>query len=223
MGTKIRKNLLHDGFTMSQVQKFYFRGFEFNVFPGVYEPREDSFVLADAVTKLKAKTVLDMGCGTGIIGIAAALCGAKVWFVDVDERAVENAKKNTSIAGIKHATFVKSDLFERIGAARFELIAFNPPYIECAIHENVAVCGGLKGREVLDRFLAEMEHYLTPGGRVLFLQSTLNGVGKTERILQEHGFAWAIVSRLPLFFEELLVFECWPATPSRSARPVGKN
>ena len=42
-----------------------------------------------------AKTIADLGCGTGILGIGALLLGAKqVIFVDSDEKALEIAKKN---------------------------------------------------------------------------------------------------------------------------------
>ncbi len=49
---------------------------------------------------LQSKTVIDFGCGSGVLGIAAALLGAEhVWAVDVDPDAVdacnENAHKNS--------------------------------------------------------------------------------------------------------------------------------
>jgi len=53
---------------------------------------------------MKNKTVLDMGCGSGILGIAASLLGAeKCVFVDIEENAVDITKKNIRINGVDEA------------------------------------------------------------------------------------------------------------------------
>ena len=46
-------------------------------------------------------SVLDVGCGSGILGIAALLCGAKEAVgVDIDEKAVETARENAALNGV---------------------------------------------------------------------------------------------------------------------------
>lgn len=47
---------------------------------------------------VEGKSVIDVGCGSGILGIAAELCGAKsVYMCDIDKQAVEFAKKNVEL------------------------------------------------------------------------------------------------------------------------------
>ena len=58
------------------------------------------------------KDVIDVGCGSGILGIAAAICGAKsVYMCDIDEQAVEFARKNTLLNHV-NATIEKADLLQ---------------------------------------------------------------------------------------------------------------
>lgn len=58
------------------------------------------------------KSVIDVGCGSGILGIGAALTGAKsVYMCDIDENAVEFAKRNAQLNGV-NATIECADLIE---------------------------------------------------------------------------------------------------------------
>ena len=58
------------------------------------------------------KDVIDVGCGSGILGIAAKIAGAKsVYMCDIDEQAVEFARKNAELNDVD-ATIEKADLLE---------------------------------------------------------------------------------------------------------------
>ena len=51
---------------------------------------------------LQGKSVIDMGTGTGILGILAAMRGAeRVIGIEIDEAAYENAKENVTLNGVK--------------------------------------------------------------------------------------------------------------------------
>lgn len=55
---------------------------------------------------LKGKHVLDCGCGTGILGIVAAKCGAsEVVGYDIDDWSVRNALHNAELNGVKMEVF----------------------------------------------------------------------------------------------------------------------
>ncbi len=61
---------------------------------------------------VEGKDVIDVGCGSGILGIAAQICGAKsVYMCDIDEQAVEFATKNATLNNVE-ATIEKADLLE---------------------------------------------------------------------------------------------------------------
>ncbi len=58
------------------------------------------------------KDVIDVGCGSGILGIAAKICGAKsVYMCDIDEQAVEFARQNASLNHVD-AVIERADLLE---------------------------------------------------------------------------------------------------------------
>lgn len=61
---------------------------------------------------VEGKDVIDVGCGSGILGIAAKICGAKsVYMCDIDAQAVEFATKNAEFNNVV-ATIEKADLLE---------------------------------------------------------------------------------------------------------------
>lgn len=61
---------------------------------------------------VEGKDVIDVGCGSGILGIAANICGAKsVYMCDIDAQAVEFATKNAELNNVV-ATIEKADLLE---------------------------------------------------------------------------------------------------------------
>ena len=61
---------------------------------------------------VEGKDVIDVGCGSGILGIAAKICGAKsVYMCDIDAQAVEFATKNAELNNVV-ATIEKADLLQ---------------------------------------------------------------------------------------------------------------
>lgn len=74
-------------------------------------------------------TVLDVGCGYGPIGLTAATLASagSVTMVDVNERAVELARKNAEGNGIVNAEIKVSDRYENLQGRRFDVILTNPP------------------------------------------------------------------------------------------------
>ena len=195
-------------------QKFFFGNLELDIFPTVYGPREDSVLLAESISAsdVKGKSCIDIGCGSGIQSINLAMKGAaKVLAVDVNEKAVENAIHNAKKLGFdKIITAVQSDLFGNVKKDldwKYDLIVFNPPYLESESIEERELDGGKEGREVLDRFLEKAGELLNANGKIYFLQSSLNGIDETEQLLKKLGFIGKIVARKGIFFEELVVFK----------------
>ena len=167
---------------------------------GVYEPREDSFLLEESVLRYASGRFLDMGTGSGIQGIAAAKAGCDVIFSDIDERALRCAEKNARTNGVA-GEFVKSDMFENISGL-FDTIAFNPPYLIGTEGEGreLALDGGINGRTLIDRFISGFRDHLRDGGSALLLESSLNRYEDDVRAGKS-----AIVGNKRFFFEEIVV------------------
>ncbi len=70
--------------------------------------------------------VLDVGCGSGILGIAAVKLGAEsAYGVDIDETAVRTANENAAVNGVKDRfTAVAGDLVEKV-TGKYEIVVAN--------------------------------------------------------------------------------------------------
>jgi len=80
---------------------YYYKDYVFNVPDTVYEPKEDSQLLADNLQVKNGDIVLDMGCGSGIQGITASLKAKKVLSVDINPAAVKATAKNAETNNAK--------------------------------------------------------------------------------------------------------------------------
>lgn len=100
---------------------------------GVFSKREVDFgsrLLIETMDIPEDAQVLDVGCGYGPIGLAAATLAKRgeVTMVDVNERAVGIAKENAERHGIRNVRIVQSDLFEALEEEEtFDAILTNPP------------------------------------------------------------------------------------------------
>lgn len=176
----------------------------------VYDPAEDSYLLAENLGASKDDIVLDIGTGTGIQALTAAQRAKKVLAVDINPYALETAKKNAEINKIKNIEFRESNLFEKIKSIeKFNLIIFNPPYIPSDEKDLLgrAWAGGEKGRETIDKFIEQAPHHLLPGGRIMLLLSSINEPDEVIKKLEEKKLTVTITARKKLFFEELLILK----------------
>ncbi len=169
---------------------------------GVYGPREDSDLLADAVSRYAFGNMLDLGTGTGIAGITAAMNGCAVTFADINPDAVECAKANASDNKVE-GKFIVSDMFSGI-EGMFDTIAFNPPYLPSEQSDgakgDIALEGGGSGRKLINIFLSGFKEHVTSNYAVLLLESSLNDYeSDADRLGAE------IVATKRMFFEELAV------------------
>ncbi len=189
--------------------------------PDVYAPSDDTELLASAVRKLASGRVLDLGCGTGAVGIAAAKkeSVATVTCSDVNPAAVALAQKNALANGVREKMgFEVGDLFSPFPSPTvFDVIAFNPPYLPTAKEDvvigslNAAFDGGVDGRAVTSRFLAGFGGFLSQSGTVLLVQSSLSGIDESLREFRAKRFDADIISSKRFFFEELAVIRATAA------------
>lgn len=182
--------------------------------PDVYEPSDDSELMIEAARKYSFGRVLDLGCATGVFGIASAKKNevSSVVCADLNPAAVALAKRNAALNGVERKMkFTETDLFSAFQNEQFDVIGFNPPYLPTTPAErvhgtlNLAFDGGLSGRKITDKFLSQFEKHLAPGGVLVLLQSSLSGIEKTVKLLEKKGFE---VGKLPskrFFFEEICV------------------
>jgi HemK-related putative methylase len=187
-----------------------YQGMEFQICEKVYEPAEDTFLLAENLKVKKTDKVLEIGTGTGIIAIISSKKTEKVVAVDINEYAVECTRKNSDI-NQSNIDVRLGDLFDPVKDEKFDLILFNTPYLPTNEDERVddeleaAWDGGADGRVVIDRFIKELTVHLNPGGRVQLVQSSLSNIEETTGRLMEIGFDVSLTASERFFFEEVVV------------------
>ena len=178
----------------------------------MYEPREDSLMLAEQVKKYAYGVVLDIGTGSGIQALEAAKSKkvVKVYAVDIDKEVIEYCRGKTDN---KKIVFLKSDLFhvfrvdERFKNLKFDTIIFNPPYLpEEPRLKDITLDGGKEGYELICRFLNESDRFSKPKTKILLVFSSLTGKEKLEKYLFKKRFKFKELDKKHIFFEDLFVY-----------------
>lgn len=174
--------------------------------PDVYEPSEDSFLLADAALSEINKTekVLEVGCGCGIISaVIKANTQAKILGIDINPHAAKCTKDN----GIEA---IRGDLLSCING-KFDMIIFNPPYLPTGDEErtegwmNAALDGGKDGRRVIYRFLEDAGRCLVENGKILLLVSSHTGIEEVKSKLESLNYSVEDNIEERFMFEQLKV------------------
>lgn len=112
-----------------------FMGIEFEVAKDVLIPRADTETLVETVLKHLNKngaTLLDIGCGSGCVGLSIAYLNSRVCLrgVDISDSALKLSKRNAKKLGLsERAEFVKADILSDSLPGKYDVIVSNPPYI----------------------------------------------------------------------------------------------
>jgi release factor glutamine methyltransferase len=174
----------------------------------IYQPREDSYLLQKHVKDYCKGNVLEIGTGSGILALEAAKFADKVLAVDINPEAVAFVQKNVKQQNLKNVKVIESDLFSKV-SGKFDLIIFNPPYLpdpEKDYARDIALDGGKKGYELIERFLDDVNSYLVEKGKILLLFSSLSKIKRVHEILDRNLFEFKEIDKLKIGFEELYVY-----------------
>jgi release factor glutamine methyltransferase len=179
---------------------FYGRTFKVN--PHVLIPRADTEILIEkALSKINAHDlyeILDLGCGTGIIGITIALERplSNVTLIDQSEHAIQNTKENQTLHQVTNVMIQKSDWFSALDQTRFDVILSNPPYLE---DDNPHLSQGLEdepldalvsgptGIEAIQYIIENAKNHIKPSGW-LFIEHGYNQAIILKDLFEKNGY-----------------------------------
>ncbi|UVT34640.1 peptide chain release factor N(5)-glutamine methyltransferase [Mesomycoplasma hyorhinis] len=124
-------------------------------------------------------TVLDLGCGSGFIGLAIAknTKAKQVVLSDIDSQAILQSKINAKLNKLK-VKIIQSDLFDNLKKYKFDVIICNPPYLDfekSKLDSSVldyepwnALFAKQKGNYFYQKILKQYKSFLKPKGVILF-------------------------------------------------------
>ena len=171
----------------------------------VYQPAEDSDLLATATVEAAHGRVLEVGTGSGWVAEQIATeCGLDVVGSDLNPHAARQAR-DRGVEG------VVADLCSAFHDDAFDTVCFNPPYLptdpdnEWDDWMEHALSGGESGRELIEPFLTDVGRVLAPGGIVLLLVSSLTGYDEVLALAEDAGFNHEAVLEESFPFETLTV------------------
>lgn len=117
-------------------------------------------LLLDHLPSDLAGSVLDFGCGSGVIGavVKARIPDCAVTLVDASAFALHASARTFATNAISGERIIASDVFSHVDGT-FDLIVSNPPF-----HQGIAT-----NYEIVSSFFAGCASRLTPGGRVVIV------------------------------------------------------
>lgn len=180
---------------ITQIQEFY--GHEFRVTRDVLIPRPETEHVVEAALERRSETpagrVIDIGCGSGAIGVSLALeLGVPVIATDISEPALRVAAANARRLGAA-VRFIACDLASAVSSGTMSMVASNPPYVpqrdavelqrEVRDWEpHVALFAGPDGLAVYRRLVEEAGRILLPDGW-LIMEIAYNAAGAVTAML----------------------------------------
>ena len=185
----------------TEAYEFSYEGRDFIVYPHVYSPQifPSTFYYAQAIDIEPGQSFLEIGSGTGLLAITAALRGANpVVATDISPIAVDNTSENVRRYDLEGIVQVREgSVFDPLKEGEtFDIILWNVPYmhidktdlspIETALYDPFY--------NSLTRFFAEAKKYLKPGGKILFGASTTHmHQDVLQKLVDTYGWSVKII------------------------------
>ncbi|MFZ3356669.1 MAG: HemK2/MTQ2 family protein methyltransferase [Thermoplasmata archaeon] len=155
----------------------------------IYPPREDTALLLPFAEASVPGRLLEIGCGSGTLSLAAARRGTRVVATDLNPYALKRLRQ--AAAGERlPLDLVRTDLARGLG--RFDRILANPPYLPTNPQardpdpwHNLAIDGGADGCAVTARILHALPEHLTNTGAAYVLVSSIQSAASLRALDDE--------------------------------------
>ena len=160
-----------------------FYGKTYYITPETLIPRQDTELMIDILLQSNNKesqlNILDLGTGSGVIGLTLAqhFSCAHVTLSDISSSAIKVAEINGKNTNVKNIQFIQSDWFESIKHNNFDIIVSNPPYIaetdshllhpELLAQPRIALVSEMSGLKDIKHIVQNAKQYLNESGMLI--------------------------------------------------------
>ena len=176
----------------------------------VGQPTSYSLLLAEHIPDLRGKTVVDLGTGSGLLGIVAAKRGAaKVYVLDTYPAAIDVALNNAALNGVAHC-FVQvptgKEMLPLPAGERVDMVICNPAQLPLPEPDSAhsPFYAGPDGRQMIEGVIRAAPERLTPGGRLLMAHNSLADASKSMGLLHSLGFEVSVLAENDLPFRPFI-------------------
>jgi release factor glutamine methyltransferase len=188
-------------------------GLKINVPSGVFHPAffGTTLFMANFINKLeiKNKTLLEVGCGAGLLSILAAKSGAVVTALDINPKAVEATKTN-NIQNSTNITVIETNLFQNISQT-FDFIIVNPPFFKKnPSHQWEYAWLAGQNLEYFHSFFQQLKTVTHPKSNTYMVLAENCPLQEIFSIAQQNHYIFIEVISQKLFYEKQIIYQIKP-------------
>jgi methylase of polypeptide subunit release factors len=177
---------------------------------GVVPPTPYSLLLAEHIPEMPGHTVVDVGTGSGILGIVARLQGAaRVYVLDTNPNAIslatENAKRNAVHDGFVPLRTDLSILSLPVGEMA-DMVICNPAQLPLPEPDRAdsPFHAGPDGRQMIEGVIRETPGWLSRSGRLLMTHNSLTDLPESLRLMESLGLEPRVLAQRSLEFRSFI-------------------
>ena len=187
-----------------RIVEFY--GYRLCINEETYEPSDDTKLLLDIIKINKGEKVVEVGSGSGILGLYALIKGASnVIFIDINPYATLSTLCTMSLYNFTNYDIINCNLLDCLRNKEFDVAIFNPPYLPVEEFDKwigYSWSGGKSGVDVLVSFLKSVK-----ARRIYTLYSSLDDLDYLFQVINELGYRITRSLEKTIGFETLTAIE----------------
>ncbi len=195
---------------MENDRSYRYKDLTIEMEPGIFHPKyfDSSKMLLNWVetNDISGKSIIEVGCGSGIASLRAAQKGAKVWAIDIHPKAIDLLKRNAASNGVELFA-LESDLFTQVENIPFDFVLINPPFYPKNPRSNAEkawFCGA--GFEYFHDLFKQLKNRNITSGIFMTLSDDCD-LERIQSIAKEHGYTFNLRQTKKSFFEKNYLFE----------------
>ena len=183
-------------------------GREFVVLPDVFPPYLDSALLVRALHIEDDEEVLDVGSGSGVIAVFAALEAKHVVATDINPAAVRTIRENARRNGVEdRLTAVEADLSPMDEGGGFDVVIFNPPYTDHPATHVAERSVWDPGHATIRRFFSGISEVTRPEGRLYLGWADFADLDFIEGLMADHKLRFRCIDAITDDTSQFVVYE----------------